>query len=87
METFLNRKTVTRAVLHEYLQLKGVIISDKFEGAQMCQIHRMWRENPEQQVILSFLDFSSALHLLNFWLVGFSGRRLGKSLFRSYENN
>ena len=81
------RKAVTRAILEEYLCRKGVVFSATYKGAQVGEVLRLWNHVPQQKVILSFLDFSSALHLLSFWLVGFSGRRLGESLFHSYENN
>ena len=84
---FLMRKSVTKAILDAYVRRKGVMLSAGFKGDQIGEIQRLWKHIPQQKVILSFLDFSSALHLLSFWLVGFSGRRLGESLFCSYENN
>ena len=81
------RQAVKREILDQYLWRKGVVMTAVYKGVQVGEILQLWNRIPHQEVILSFLDFSSALHLLSFWLVGFSGRRLGKSLFRSYENN
>jgi len=48
-ESFLLRRAVTREILAEYLQRKGVELGSVFKGAQVGEVVRLWNAHAQQQ--------------------------------------